>query len=71
MTMIVLVILMICIELFLLNVIMKSPFSYPYFIHRFDFSGRRSPHIEDFVDTFLISGGFTKTTPAYGDIVPD
>ena len=60
MTMIVLVILMICIELFLLHVILKSPFSYPYFIHRFDVSGKRSPHIEDLLDTFLISGGFIR-----------
>ncbi len=53
-------VLMICIVLVLLKVILKSPFSYPYFIHRFDVSGKRSPHIEDYLDTFLISGGFTK-----------
>ena len=60
MTIISLTILMICIVLFLLYTILKSPFSYPYFIHRFDVSGKRSPHIDDFLDTFLIDGGFTR-----------
>ncbi len=51
-------ILMICIVLLLLYAILRCPFSYPYFIHKFDVSGKRSPHIEDFLDMFLISGGF-------------
>lgn len=42
----------------LLYMILKSPFSYPYFIHKFDVSGKRNPQIEDWLDTFLISGGF-------------
>lgn len=44
--------------LVLLYIFLKSPFSYPYFIHEFDVSGKRSPHIEDYLDMFLISGGF-------------
>jgi hypothetical protein len=60
MTMISMAILMVSIVLILLYVVLKSPFSYPYFIHSFDVSGKRSPHIEDFLDTFLISGGFTR-----------
>ncbi len=44
--------------LVLLYVILRCPFSYPYFVYRFDVSGKRSPHIEDFLDMFLISGGF-------------
>lgn len=60
MTMTSIVVLMICIVLVLLYVILKSPFSYPYFIHRFDVSGKRSPHIEDYLDMFLISDGFRK-----------
>ena len=43
----------------LLYCILKSPFTYPYFIHEFDVSGKRNPHIEDFLDTFLIQGGYT------------
>lgn len=42
----------------LLCVILKSPFSYPYFIYNFDVSGKREPQIEDFLDMFLISGGY-------------
>lgn len=53
-------VLVICIVLILSYTILKCPFSYPYFIHRFDVSGKRKPHIEDFLDMFLISGGFTK-----------
>ena len=47
-----------CILIVLLYNILKSPFSYPYFIHEFDVSGKRDPQIEDWIDTFLISGGF-------------
>lgn len=42
----------------LLYMILKSPFSYPYFIHEFDVSKKRNPQIGDWLDTFLISGGF-------------
>lgn len=50
----------ICIILILLRVILKSPFSYPYFIYKFDVSRKRGPHIDDYLDTFLISGGFVE-----------
>lgn len=53
-------ILTISIILILLHIVLKSPFSYPYFIYSFDVSGKRKPHIEDFLDTFLISGGFKR-----------
>ena len=48
----------ICISAILLYIIFKSPFSYPYFIHNFDISGKRGPQIDDLLDMFLISGGF-------------
>lgn len=48
----------ICILAVLLYIVFESPFSYPYFIHEFDVSGKRSPQIDDLLDTFLISGGF-------------
>lgn len=53
----------ICIILMLILIlyfILKSPFSYPYFIHQFDVSGKRQPVIEDYLDMFLISSGFTE-----------
>ena len=34
----------------LLYIILKSPFSYPYFVYKFDVSGKRGPQIEDFLD---------------------
>ena len=37
---------------------LKSPFSYPYFIHEFNVSRKRNPQIDDYIDKFLISGGF-------------
>ncbi|MCI8648741.1 MAG: HNH endonuclease [Anaerotruncus sp.] len=39
--------------------VLKSPFSYPYFIFEFNVSGKRGPQIDDLLDTYLISGGFT------------
>lgn len=39
--------------------ILRSPFSYPYFFYEFDVSGKRNPHIDDFLDAFLISDRFT------------
>lgn len=38
--------------------ILHSPFRYPYFIHRFDVSGKRNPSIEDLLDNFIIEGNF-------------
>ncbi len=52
-------IVIICIILILLYVILSSPFSYPYFIHEFNVSGKRNPNIDDYLDKLLISGGFT------------
>lgn len=51
-------ILVVCLLAVLLYLVFKSPFSYPYFIYYFDVSGKRSPQIDDLLDTFLISGGF-------------
>lgn len=42
----------------ILYVVLKSPFSYPYFTYRFDVSRKRGPHIEDYLDNYLMSGGF-------------
>lgn len=39
-------------------IILRSPFLYPYFHYDFDVSGKRGPQIEDWLDRFLISGGF-------------
>lgn len=50
----------ICIVIFALCKILKSPFSYPYFRHRFNVSGKRNPRIEDYLDTYLFSDGFVK-----------
>ncbi len=50
---------MIAILLVLLYAVFRSPFSYPYFVYKFDVSRKRGPHIDDYLDMFLISGGFT------------
>lgn len=42
----------------LIYIILRSPFSYPYFIHRFDVSGKRKPKIEDLIDKFLNADGY-------------
>lgn len=41
-------------------VILKSPFSYPYFTYEFDVSGKRKPNFDDYLDTFLMTGGFAR-----------
>ncbi len=38
---------------FILYLIFKSPFKYPYFEYYFDVSGKRKPDIENLVDNFL------------------
>ena len=43
----------------LVGVIFKSPFQYPYFIYRFDVSGKRNPKNDDLIDSFLIDGNFS------------
>ena len=50
----------VCILVILLYLIFKSPFLYPYFIYNFDVSGKRGPQIDDLLDMYLISGGFTE-----------
>ena len=47
----------ICIGLIALYYSLKSPFTYPYYTHSFDVSGKRGPQIDDFIDSFLLSGG--------------
>ena len=37
----------------------KSQFKYPYFYHIFDVSGKRNVKIENLIDEFLNTGGFT------------
>ena len=37
---------------------LRSPFHYPYFVKRFDVSGKKQPQIEDLVDCFLIRDNF-------------
>lgn len=44
--------------LYLLYLIFKSPFHYPYFNYYFDVSGKRKPQIEDLIDNFLIEQRF-------------
>lgn len=50
-------VILICLIILIYN-ILKSPFSYPYFIHRFDVSGKRKPKIEDLIDRFLNADGY-------------
>lgn len=38
---------------FILYLIFKSPFRYPYFEYSFDVSGKRKPDIENLIDNFL------------------
>lgn len=38
---------------FILYMIFKSPFRYPYFEYSFDVSGKRRPDIENLIDNFL------------------
>lgn len=44
---------------FILYLIFRSPFHYPYFNYGFDVSGKRNPQIEDLIDTLLIIEGFS------------
>mgnify|MGYP000501903202 FL=1 len=38
---------------FVLYLILKSPFRYPYFEYSFNVSGKRNPDIENLIDNFL------------------
>lgn len=44
---------------FVLYLIFKSPFKYPYFEYSFDVSGKRKPDIENLIDSFLNQKKFT------------
>lgn len=57
-TIVFLVVFLLSLVILSLYIVFKSPFSYPYFTHEFDVSGKRSPQINDLLDDFLISGGF-------------
>lgn len=48
--------------IYIIYLIFRSPFHYPYFDSNFDVSGKRNPQIEDLIDVFLISGGFSAIT---------
>ncbi len=43
---------------FILYLIFKSPFRYPYFEYSFDVSGKRKPDIENLIDNFLNQKNF-------------
>ena len=49
----------------ILYLILKSPFKYPYHTTTFDISGKRSPKIEDLIDTYLIDHGFNEFSAHY------
>ncbi len=67
-TVYILAIILILLVILLLWLLLKSPFVYPYFIHIFDVSNKRNPHIEDYLDNYLISGGLTKIQKHKSDI---
>lgn len=35
-------------------IIFRNPFKYPYFIYKFDISGKRNINKEDYIDEYLI-----------------
>lgn len=43
---------------FILYLIFKSPFQYPYFEYYFNVSGKRKPDIENLIDNFLNKKNF-------------
>lgn len=54
--------------IFFLVSFFKSPFSYPYFLHDFDVSGKRNPQIEDWIDEYFIHGGFAEVQRHQGRV---
>ena len=42
----------------IIRLILKSPFKYPYFVWKFDVSGRRNPRMQDLIDGFFIENRF-------------
>lgn len=43
---------------YILYLIFKSPFKYPYFVYSFDVSGKRKPDVENLIDNFLNQKNF-------------
>ena len=48
----------ILIVFFILYLILKNPFKYPYFKYYFDISGKRNPDAKNLLDNFLNQGNF-------------
>ncbi len=53
---------------FIISAVFCPPFHYPYFTYNFDISGKRSPHLEDYIDQFIIDGHFTQIQQHYKEI---
>lgn len=51
-----------------LRICLKSPFEYPYFIRKFDVTGKRNIDIEDYIDTYLIENRFDEIQNYYNMI---
>lgn len=51
-----------------LHIYLKSPFEYPYFIRKFDVTGKRNIDIEDYIDTYLIENRFDEIQNYYNMI---
>lgn len=51
-----------------LRIYLKSPFEYPYFIRKFDVTGKRNIDIEDYIDTYLIENRFDEIQNYYNMI---
>lgn len=52
------VMILVVLALLALAFILRSPFDYPHYTHKFDVSGKRNPDIDDILDRLLISDGF-------------
>ena len=42
-----------CVSIFIIYLILRNPFQYPYFVFSFDVTGKRKINIEDYIDNFL------------------
>ena len=51
-----------------LHHILKTPFSFPYFVKTFDVSGKKNPQMDDMIDHFIISGMFPMIEKANASI---
>lgn len=49
--------------------IFKSPFKYPYYIKKFDISGKRSPNIDDLIDKYLNQNKLNEFTKHYEKVI--